>query len=82
MSKTIRICWHPVKGGAIARAYVIHEDGGKTDRCTASDDGALKACRRVENEVRRRYHKGGVDCIFLVELVGKVRMNLAEAWIF
>lgn len=41
MSKTIRICWHPVKGGAIARAYVI-----------------------------------------LVELVGKVRMNLAEAWIF
>lgn len=82
MSKTIRICWYPVRGGAIARAYVTHEDGGKTDRCSASDDGALKACLRVEETIRRVYRREGIHCVFRVENVGKVRMNLAEAWVF
>ena len=57
MSKTLKICWHPVRG-------------------------ALRATARVEKEIRRAYLDAGSTDEFTVDMVGKVRMALAEGWAF
>ena len=82
MSKTLKICWHPVRGGVVARGYVLHPGGAKTDFHAVSDDGALRATARVEKEIRRAYLDAGSTDEFTVDMVGKVRMALAEGWAF